>query len=1023
MITVSRLGLSLTRLGLSLRGIRSRAGSSVLIFLVAGVAVAGGAAGPVYYSAAQSSILRDTVASASVLGRGFEVVQSGPVARGTVQLSSTLASMTSRYNRLFEPPVTAVEATAFDPTTQEAIPLVSRTGVCGQLKVTGTCPVDPGEVMISISLAAANGWGIGQSVNVAQWGSLRVTGIYAPPVPAGDYWFDRAQTYFPYEFPSSGPARPPTSNDAMFTAPSTLEAAPTSAQGDIVIDSLLDQGALRPGDVAPLQAGITSLVDDQDLQLMQAVVTSDIPQTAQTVRQSWSSLAVPVLVVTLQLLVLAWLVLFLLVGDAVAARGPDIALAKLRGFATWRSAMFGLAEPALIVVATLPVGCVAGWAAASTLGDVLLRSGTPTGFPALALATAAAAAGAGVAAVVVAATRTLRRPVLEQWRKADRVHRGRTWVIDVILLTGAVAGLADLALGGQIDSAHHSALSLLVPGLLGLAVAVVASRLLPLLCRAAAATRAGSPPAAFLALRHVARRPGGTRTTILLATSFALATFAVSAWSVERSNYGRVAALTVGAPTVLTVQVTSGQDLGAAVSRADPSGIHAAAVDSYGGSGSTTLAVDPTRWAKVTSWPGGSRRLSDLLDPPTAPPAVLDGDTVRVLLSVAQLAPPATALTLDVATPTGQGVTPVQLGALPQSGSASMSAALPGCPCTVRDFTAVPDPSLGGQHQFSGHVTIASVEVHNWTGWHPADVGLSRTGSWRASGVGSAQETVGSASGGLDWSWSLPGVEDATAAYADLPPVIPAVAPVGSAGRTGRTTATGLDGQDLPVDVVAVTSAVPGLLNGGVVVDRRFAETAAAGNLARVLQQVWIGDGGDSRSVEASLRKEGVQVVSVQTEQDLAAAFRRAGPGLAGVLFLAEAAVAALLAATGAIIGLAVSARRRRYELASLEVTGIGVPTLVRSIVLEQFIVLAFGVAVGIAAGLASDAFVLHVLPEFAATATTSVPTGVLVYTLPAGLLATVLAIGAGAVVATAATAGVLLVRGTRLSQLREGVA
>ena len=1013
----------LARLGLSLRGIRSRAGSSVLIFLVAGVAVAGGAAGPVYYGAAQTSILRDTMASAPVLGRGFEVVQSGPVARGTTQLSSTLASTTGGFDRLLEPPVTAVEATAFDPTSQEAFPLVSRTGVCGQLKITGTCPVDPGQVIISTSVASAYGWAIGRSVNVSPWGALRITGIYTAPVPAGDYWFDRAQTYFPYEYPFSGPARPPTSNDAMFTAPSTLAAAPTSAQGDIVIDSLLDQRALRPGDVAPLQSGITNLVDNQDLQLMQAVVTSDIPQTAETVKQSWSSLAVPVLVVTLQLLVLAWLVLFLLVGDTVAARGPDIALAKLRGFAAWRSAAFGLAEPALIVVAALPVGCVAGWAGASALGDVLLRPGTPTGFPGLALATAAAATAAGAAAVVVAATRTLRRPVLEQWRKADRAHRGRTWVVDVILLTGAVAGLADLVLGGQIDSAHHSALSLLVPGLLGLAVAVVASRLLPLLCRGIAATRAGSAPAAFLALRHVARRPGGTRTTILLATSFALATFAVSAWSVERSNYGRVAGLTVGAPTVLTVQVPSGQDLGSAVSRADPSGNQAAGVDVYSGSGSTTLAVDSTRWAKVASWPGGSPRLAGLLDPPTAPPAELDGDTVRVRLSVSKLAPPATTLTLDVASATGQGVTPVQLGTLPQSGSATLSGALPGCPCTIQDFTAVPDPSLGGQHQFAGEVTLASVEVHDSTGWHSVEVGLSRSGSWRASGVGAAQETVGAASGGLAWSWSLPGVDDATAAYADTPAVIPALAPTGTVGRIGRVTAAGLDGQDLPVDVVALASAVPGLATGGVVVDRRFAELAAGGNLARVIQQVWIGHRGDSRSIESSLREEGVRVISVQSEQDTAVAFRRSGPGLAGVLFLAEAATAALLAATGAIIGLAVSARRRRYELASLEVTGIGIPTLVRSVVLEQFIVLGFGVAVGIAAGLGADAFVLHDLPEFAPAATTSVPTSVLVYTPPAGLLTIVLAIAAAVVVATATAAGVFLVRGTSLSQLREGVA
>lgn len=1013
---------SFARVGPSLRGLRSRAGSSALIFAVAVVAVAGAVAGPVYYSAAQTSILRDSVASAPVVGRGYEVVQGGPIARGTAQLSSTIASLTVGYGRFFEPPISAVEATAFDTVDQVAIPLVSRTGVCGHLSFRGSCPSAAGQVMISTTLAAATGWGIGSAVTLAPWGVLHVTGVYSAPVPAGDYWFDRQGTYFPAEYPFAGRAKPPTTNDAMFTAPSTLSAAPGGAQGNLVVDSLLDQKALHPGDIAPLQSGITDLENSQELQAIQAVATSAIPQTASGIEQGWSSLAVPVLVITLQLLVLAWLVLFLLVGDAVAARGPDVALAKLRGFSVGRTALFGLAEPALTVVVALPLGCIAGWAAASALGDVLLRPGTPTGFPAIAFATGAAATAAGIAAVCVAATRTIRRPVLEQWRKADRTRRGRTWVLDVVLLTGAVAGLADLALGGQIDSAHHSALSLLVPGLLGLAVAVVASRLLPVLCRAVAATRAGAAPAAFLALRHVARRPGGARTTILLATSFALATFALSAWSVERSNYARAAALTVGAPAVLTVQVPAGQDLGAVVARADPSGKDAAGVDLYGGSGSATLAVDPARWLAVASWAGHRPRVAGLLDPPTAAPAVMGGDGVRVTVSVAQLSLPVTGLTLDVDTPTGEGVTPVQLGSLPQSGTASLSAPLPGCPCTIRDLTAVPDPSLGGSQRFTGRVTVTGFEVHDPSGWHPFDAGLFRAHTWRTPDPVAAQETVGSTSGGLAWSWSVAGVDDAVAAYADVPAIIPALAPATTTARTGRLTASGLDGQDLPVDVVTVAKAVPGLGTAGVVVDRRFAETAAGGNLAQVVQQVWV-RGGRTAAVTFSLRRQGVDVLSVQTQQDTAAAFRRAGPGLAGVLFLAEAAAAALLAAAGAILGLSVSARRRRYEMASLEVTGIAVPTLVRSVVLEQVTVLAFGAAAGIGAGLAADALVLRVMPEFASAASASAPSAVLTYAPPAAFLTVVLLVAAGAVVAVAAAAGALLVRGTRLAQLREGVA
>ena len=123
-----------------------------------------------------------------------------------------------------------------------------------------------------------------------------------------------------------------------------------------------------------------------------------------------------------------------------------------------------------------------------------------------------------------------------------------------------------------------------MPGLLGLAVAVAASRLLPLGCRAlyGTASRHGLL-AAYLALRHVARRSGGVRTTIVLATAFSLAAFAFAAWSVGQRNYRLVAEAEIGAPEVLTVRLPAGQNLGTIVDRIDPSGRLATAVDTYQG--------------------------------------------------------------------------------------------------------------------------------------------------------------------------------------------------------------------------------------------------------------------------------------------------------------------------------------------------------------------------------------------------------------------------------------------------------
>ena len=274
----------------------------------------------------------------------------------------------------------------------------------------------------------------------------------------------------------------------------------------------------------------------------------------------------------------------------------------------------------LLLAVALPAGILAGWGATAALCRVLLRPGTAVVLPPLAWATAALATAGGLLAVVLAARRTLRRPVVEEWRRSGRSPAGRGWGVDAVLATGAAAGLLELAVSGQIGSARRGVLGLLVPGLLGLAVAVIASRLLPLACRAAFArtgTRGGL--GLFLALRHVARRPGGTRTTIcwpLLAHYVA-----VTAWTVGRSNEHLVAAAEVGAPAVLTVGVPPGRNLGAIVDRADPGGRRAAAVDRYtstssGTAGLTVLAVDPQRFAD--SRRGGQLRPPDQRTGPEA---------------------------------------------------------------------------------------------------------------------------------------------------------------------------------------------------------------------------------------------------------------------------------------------------------------------------------------------------------------------------------------------------------------------
>jgi putative ABC transport system permease protein len=1009
------------RLLAALRGLRHRGGTTLMILAVALVAAAAAATGPIYYQASTTSILRDTVATSSLTGSGYEANETGavPGLLGGLapfvqsQLDGSLGSLSGRG--LFAPPVYSVETTVPFPLYNSSIPLAWRTGVCAQLRIRGACATAPGQVIVSSRLAALVGWHIGQQLHFFGWNSFTITGIYRLPNQDLGYWFGRGSIYFSAAKPI----------DAMFTPRATLELGPPQQQGTAVVDDMLRGARLTGDEVPPLQAAMTAFSISPALTDHQVLVGTAIPATLDAVQSSWRSVAVPVVLITAQLLVLCLLLLFLAITDAVDARGPEVALARLRGRGGWRIVVFGLSEPVLLLALALPIGTLAGWRATAALGRVLLRPGTAVVLPPLAWASAAAATAGGLVAAVLAARRTLRRPVLEEWRRSGRRATDRGWVADAVLAAGAAAGLLDLAVSGEIGSARQGVLGLLVPGLLGLAVAVIASRLLPLGCRAAFARtgRRGSI-GLYLALRHVARRPGGVRTTIVLATAFALAAFAVTAWSVGRDNEQLVATTQVGASTVLTVSVPAGKDLGAIVARADPGGRMAAAVDRYTSlssvtspSGLTVLAVDPQRFARVATWrPGFTSEppaaLGRKLAAPAPAPVILSGDALRITVDVHSVSPSGSTLAADVTT----GASPVSLGALPARGTATLTGQLVGCPCVLQDLDLSP-PSQQLKSAVTGSVTIAGLEVHGPTGWAPADAGgLSDPARWRPGHSDSPPDRLHAVAAGLNWQFQGRVLQDAILVSVNRPYPLPAVVSGAmlSPGQ-GLASGVGLDGRPLDLRVISAAAVVPGAPQSGVIVDRRYAELAAGENFPQASQEVWLAAGAQG-IIEPRLAAAGLQVLSARSAAAITAIFARQGPALASVLFLADAAAAALLAAGAAILGLYLSARRRRYEYAALSASGVPYRTLRRAVLTELALVLGFGSIVGVATGLTAAALALRSVPEFITTP--AAPP--LSYTPSAGPVALLLGAAVGLLIIAAMTASVTLIRGVSLDQLRE---
>ena len=1021
-----------------LRALRYRVGANLLLLVVAVVACAAAAAGPTYYAASQRSILVDTVDSAPVVGRGVGVLQAGGlsgsidplVAQTKAALDSDVGAAIAR--RDFGPPIEALEGTGQYAPLGQSIPVVWRSGVCAHLILRGSCPTAPGQVVASASLAAADGWRPGQRVTLTGWHTLTITGVYTPPAAPGAYWFDRSSSYFPAESAGSPGAVGITAVDALFTTRSTVEKdSPASAQGDTVVDLLVEPGRIRGGDETALETGVGRLAADPLFNETNATVTSEIPATLSAVRTGWSTLAVPVVVITAQLLGLGWLLLFILVTDSVESRGAEIALVRLRGAGRWRVTRFAVSEPTAILLAALPAGALAGWGTATLLADDLLRPGTPVGLPALAWAAAAGATLGGLAAVAFACRRTLRRSVVEQWRRTGRRSTDRGWVLDAVLLVAAAGGLIELVVAGQVGSAGHRLLSLLVPGLLGLAVAVVASRILPLICRRVGDLTRNRGLAMFLALREVGRRPGGTRITMLLTTAFTLATFASSAWLVGQANYRRVAKAQVGASTVMTVDVPQGMDLSSVVDRIDPSGRQAAAVEVYASGGETTLAVQPSRFVHVADWsaspslPGDTSHssltaLADRLQPPEPAPVILTGRELRIELTARAVGPRSGHLVVDLVTPTSTGPDPVDLGPVPSAGTAVLTSSLPGCPCTVADIQLTLqapglDRRIGAE---TGTMTITGMDELTSAGWRPVPGAANDASRWRPAdqGGGSASETLGTGPQGLVWEFDTPPSQNPDIQSTDRPVRVPALAAAGLSVRTGGIyTAVGLDGTGLPAQVIATAPAIPGAPSDGVVISARFANLAAAGDTPDAQQQVWVAAGA-ANAVRARLANAGVTVTSIQTETSARADLSRQGPALASVLYLADAVAAAALAAIGALAALYAFARRRTFEYAALEAAGISRVSLRRSLFAEQALVLGFAVLIGVGAGVAAMAVALRSVPEFvtppSAPALSYTPALVPLGAILAGLVA-VLAL-------VAATSSAVLMSRVRMEQLRE---
>lgn len=1032
-----------------LRGIWHRRGLSAAILAVATVAVAASAIGPIWYDAAATSLVRDTMATAPATARVVDVARTGdPFGPRALQDVPAIERTVRRGDPTwFGRTVRALEYGAALRGAGQATQIAWRDGFCAHLIITkGRCPSAPGEVAVSPYIA--HPYPVGSTLSAGVFGrpgapALRVAGVYRPRNPNEPYW--AARGYFGPVGGNYGPNAPP---DAIFTPRATFAAvrpggngAPTAVAGraDVTVPLAVDR--LHGADAERLRAAVTAFTATPFAQRPDLVVTTVAPSALDRAIAGRSAFGMPLFVVTAQLLVLCWLLLFLVTADAVEARGPEIALAKLRGMSGPRLLAYGLAEPVALLLAAIPLGVAGGWGLALALGGGLLRAGTEVAVVGTGWLAGFGAACGGLGAAAWAARATIGRPVTDQWRRTGGHARRRGWVPDAVLLAVAAAALAELVTTGD---GRPRPVALLTPGVVGVAGAVLAARLLPPACRALhARTRGRGGLGAFLAVRQIARRPGGARVTIVLATAFALATYAVAAWDVAQRNYGQVARTTTGAADVLTVAPRGDVDVAGVLAKVDPSGRRAVVVDAVpadGNDGNSVLAVDTARFAQVAYWRPdfANRPLRDLLatiTPRTAtPPERLTGDRFRVRVAAGDVTRhrqyrhgddhPALTLTAVIHAPGATAPTPVTLGEVEPGRTTTLTGALPSCAagCTLHHFylELSTDDSAPGAIALTGSLRVSALAQHADGAWRPMRSELATRNGWRAYGDVPASMLPMAPDGdglkvGLDVRQDYGTLGEIGFGPNVAPDVLPALATPGFVRPGTSAYVNGPDGQRTPVRAAASAGTIPGAGGRGLLIDRRAARNLGAGLDARTAQQVWTVPGA-AATIAHRLERAGVPVTGRQSAAAEQRHLARQGPGLALVLMLTEAVAAALLAVGGAILGLYATARRRGYELAALHAAGAARRSLRAALWIEQAVVLGFGSAAGLLTGWAAALLTLHTVPEFA-----SRPSAPPLTYLPAPApLILVLAVTAALVAASVAALSALILRRSRPDLLRE---
>ncbi|MEV4414934.1 FtsX-like permease family protein [Catellatospora sp. NPDC049609] len=959
-----------------LRGIRHRSGRSLVVLSLAGFATAAAVLAPAYGRAAQQSVLTDALSAAPATAAAVTVTAEGSADTAEAahqpvgDTQSVVAGALARAPRLaavLDRPVGSVSTDTSLQNTRGgrfAARLAWHQGACEHLRVTGDCAIDAEQVLVSERAAAEAGIEVGDKITVrpVQGGNAgrayEVVGLYTPLAPQEAHWGNNG--YFA-QGQSGGEGAPRL--DAVFAG-----AEDDVRLGDAVPVTLSIAYPLRPeqvrlDDVSALRSELGGL--GLALNAAELQVETALPSIVEDAAKDQDALARTVPIIAVPLVLLAFVVLLMLVAALTEERGPELALARLRGYGSGGTIRFGLGETLLLIVLGAPLGLAAGLGAVELAARTVLADGVHVEPRWPVFAAAVGGLLLACAAAWLAARATLGRSVLGLLR---RVPQRGTWRAGV--LEGVAAALAVASLAAALRD-RSAPLALLAPAALAIVAGVLAGRLLSLWSRArlGLARRRGKLPA-MLSAAQLSRRPGAARTVAVLTAAVALLAFSATAWDVAADARAQRADDAVGAPTVYAVSAAHPQALVDALAAADPSNHSMAVVradELYNSQRVELIGVQSQRLPAVAIWRGydqaGLTELAGRLRQDAGRPAEVSGTlTARVTATVGETAVRVGAL---VSAP-GEPPSIVWLGKL-RKGTRDYSAAVPGCAdntCRLVGLAVGRDTGESGPVQ----ATLAIEELRS--AGQPLALRFDTAAAWKFLVDRTPNATVKVTSGAhLGVSVTSADQGDVLISYLDTPQELPAVL-AGAAPSSDDPEHFDLPGfAEAPQSfgVLEKAALLPRAGEHGLLFDLDLAVRAASvtqglSDATDLRYEVWAAADAPA-DLATKLAGQGVRVLRTETVPDELDRLGRRAPALGLRLYLLAGIAAALLALGVLALSTRLGAGERRAELAALRVTGVRPGVLRRGLRRERLALLGLPILVGLLVGVGAAALMLPGIP------------------------------------------------------------